>query len=180
MRHDVCGDANPGVADPNCRLAILTPLDRHGGGAAFGGELHGILQHIADYLGKAGPVCIDPQPGAAGPQGKLDSGSCEQVAVVLDGTAYQFVEIQLFLLKLDLSPGDPRDVKQIVDQPGQVRDLALDHRFSALHLLGITADMREDVEAVLRCERVAQLVGEHREKLILPRVRVAKLSLALS
>ena len=32
------------------------------------------------------------------------------------------------LRELDLAPGDPRNVQQVFDQPGQVLDLAVDHR----------------------------------------------------
>ena len=179
VRQDICTDPSPGVANPNGCLAIPTALDRNSGGAALGRELHRVLQQVADHLNQAGPVGVNHQPGAAGPQRKLHAGSCKQVAVVLDRPADQLVEVHPLLFKPDLAARDPRDVEEIVDQTGQVRNLALDHRFSTLHLLAIAANMLKDVQAVLDGrQRVAQLVGEHRQKLILARVRVAQFALA--
>jgi len=80
-----------------------------------------------------------------GRQRKLHAGSCKQVAVVLDRPADQLVEVHRLLFKPDLAARDPRDVEKIVDQTGQVRNLALDHRFSTLDLLAIAANMLKDV-----------------------------------
>jgi hypothetical protein len=78
-----------------------------------------------------------------------------------------------FLAQCDLAARDAGNIEQIVDQPGQMDDLPLDDflrptyprlgRFQAGEDMGGVADRRQ---------RVAQLVAEHGEKLILAPVRL--------
>ena len=69
------------------------------------------------------------------------------------------------LAERDLPARDARDVEQVVDQPDQVPHLPLRHLEEALS----SGDARaEELEArAERGERVAQLVGEHGEELVL-------------
>ena len=72
-------------------------------------------------------------------------------------------ELEPLALQLDLAAGDARDVEQVVDEPRQVPDLAVDDRLRPARLLAAGRGALEDVEAVADGrERVAQLVGEHR------------------
>ena len=61
-----------------------------------------------------------------------------------------------------------RYVEQVVNQPGQLLDLTLDHLRDLLKL-GIGRTLQaEDLHGVAdRGERVAQLVSQHRQELIL-------------
>ena len=77
-------------------------------------------------------------------------------------------EIDRLFTKLDLSAGDPRDIEQIFEQPRQVPHLAIDNLPGLLHM-GIAGfahadDLRRDSD---RREGVAQLVSQHRQKLVL-------------
>ena len=69
-----------------------------------------------------------------------------------------------------------RHVEQVVNQPGQLLDLTLDHRGDLLKLrIGRTLQA-EDLHGVADwSERVAQLVSQHRQELILAVGRILEL-----
>ena len=81
-------------------------------------------------------------------------------------------QLHALLAQLDLAPGDPRDVQQVVDQAGQVVDLTLDHRAAIPR--GRSPERSHAAPAPGRCldrgQGVAQLVGEHRQELVLAAV----------
>ena len=88
----------------------------------------------------------------------------------------ELVELETLLLQANLVARDPGDVEQGVDQIRQLRGLAIDHSQGAAGLLPAGRGAVEDVEAILDgSERVAQLVGEHRQKLILAPIRLEQL-----
>src|SRR5262249_6400868 len=80
--------------------------------------------------------------------------------------------------KLDLPQRDARDIEQIVHQPHQLAHLAVHHR---AHLLGaprVELASPEEVDAVAQwCERVAQLVAQGAEELVLALVGEAETAL---
>src|SRR3569623_3476249 len=88
----------------------------------------------------------------------------------LDGLADQRRELHGPTIELDLVAGNARDIEQVVDQTREVLDLAFDDPVLAcpravalqLHQLNGGEDRRE---------RVAQLVAEHREEVVLRAVR---------
>ena len=67
------------------------------------------------------------------------------------------------------------DVEQVVDQPHHVRDLALQRLRRLAHRRGVTADEAQDLDDVRdRRQRVAQLVGQDGEELVLAPVGLAQ------
>ena len=73
------------------------------------------------------------------------------------------------LLQLQHAPADPRDVEQVVDQPHHVVELAV-HRRRACARPSARGRIRRSSRSQPRAqrrERVAQLVGEHRQELVL-------------
>ena len=77
-------------------------------------------------------------------------------------------EVEPLLAQQDLAPRDPGDVEQIVHQAGEVADLALHGGAGALRLALGGLGHAEQVEAVAdRRQRVAQLVREHGQELVL-------------
>jgi hypothetical protein len=82
----------------------------------------------------------------------------------LERSHHHLSDLDALLAQLDLSARDARDVEQIVDQPHEMRDLPFDdlllvrRRAAQPHQLKGRDDRRE---------RIAQLVAEHREKLVL-------------
>ena len=91
----------------------------------------------------------------------------------LDRARDHRVQSNIVALERDLSPGNARDIEQIVDEPHHVIDLPLDDVARALvlrvrqpvnlHQLHGRPDGRE---------RIAQLVREHRQELVLAPIRV--------
>ena len=76
----------------------------------------------------------------------------------------------------DLAVRQPGDVQQVVDQPGHVPDLPLDHVAGELDEGRVVGRLPQDVDRVEhRGQGVAQLVGEHGEELILAAVGVGQL-----
>ena len=72
--------------------------------------------------------------------------------------------------ELDLAARDARDVEQVVDQPHQVLDLALDRSrgLAAIAGSGRRAGMPSRCSGVAdRRQRIAQLVRQHRQELVL-------------
>ena len=85
------------------------------------------------------------------------------------------VERQRLAAQLELAGLEPRDVEQIVDEPADEVDLAAD---DAAHALGhgLVGLVLHDLDRGLqRLERIAQLVGEDREELVLAAVGLVHL-----
>ncbi|MDQ3367216.1 MAG: hypothetical protein M3680_17470 [Myxococcota bacterium] len=92
------------------------------------------------------------------------SAALEERARDLERGVDDVGDLDVLLDELDPAARDPRDVQEIVDEPGQVLDLTLEE----LLLLGLHAAELHDLERhEHRRERIAQLVAEHREELVL-------------
>ncbi len=77
----------------------------------------------------------------------------------------------------ELSPVDPREIQQIVDQPGLQRDIALHHRHlpANLHRQPLIVSQRGGAEQHGR-ERCAQFVGKRRDEIVFrPQRRLRRL-----
>ena len=84
-------------------------------------------------------------------------------------------EVQALLAQLQLAARDARDLQQVVEQPRHVLDLAVDDVLRPLQLrLGRVRRLADPRRVTDRRERVAQLVGEGREELVLAPVRRAQ------
>ena len=90
----------------------------------------------------------------------------EQRAGHLDRLRDHLGELDELGLQLDLAARDARDVEQVVDQPRQVVDLALDDGALALRAR-LAAQPHQLQRRQDRRQRVAQLVAEHRQELVL-------------
>ena len=94
--------------------------------AAGLGVLGRVGQEVADDLFEPGRVGVDPEvaPVEVKLQRVLPLG--DQGAGGLDGVVEGRGRLDSTAAELDLAAGDPRDVEQVVDQPGEVADLAAD------------------------------------------------------
>src|SRR5690606_24333742 len=72
---------------------------------------------------------------------------------------------------------DPRGIEQIVDEPRQMLQLPLDHPAELVELLVGRQTAEQLRRGHQRCERVAQLVREQREELVLAPIRALELLL---
>ena len=95
--------------------------------------------------------------------------------MVVARPAHQLAQVDARPLELDLPARDARHVEQVVDEPGEVLGLTADDLLRARGLLAAGQRAVEEVDAVAdRRERVAQLVREDAEELVLAPVRLAQ------
>ena len=80
------------------------------------------------------------------------------------------------LAQLQLVAGDAGDVQQVVDQPGQVLDLPLDHVAAPAELRLVRPLEAQHLHGVAdRGQRVPQFVGQRRQELVLAAVGLLQL-----
>ena len=116
-------DADAGV--PHAHLSeALNDVARKTDRACGLRELHGILQQVADHLGQASRVALDPHRTRCGRDVQSHSGRCEQGAVILGRTADDVPEIDALVLDLELTSRNSRHLQEVVDEPREVTDLA--------------------------------------------------------
>ncbi len=86
----------------------------------------------------------------------------------LDAVPDDLGEIDFLALQDDLSPHDPGNIQKIVHEARQMARLAIDHRARPVELRVAGRMQAQDLHgAADRRQRIAQLVSEHREELIL-------------
>lgn len=85
-----------------------------------------------------------------------------------EGTPDRLGHVEGMAIQSDLAGGDALDVEQIVDQMREVADLSPDHRtrLGGRAVLCVRALEHSD-GAADRADRIAQLVSEHRQELVL-------------
>src|SRR5579862_3203608 len=94
----------------------------------------------------------------------------------LHGLSDDLGDLYALLPQVDSPLGNSRDVEQVIDQMGEMRDLALNDLDDAAGP-GISGDdaRQELARVAYRRQGIAQLVREHREKLILLLIRLFQL-----
>ena len=131
-------------------------------------ELRRVLQEVRDDLREAHPITVHPHLGRRREHLQPDLALHEPGALVLGRAMRELVQIEPLALELDLPVRDARDVEQIVDEPRQLPHLPMEDRLRSRRLLAARRGVIEEVQAVADGrERVAQLVREHREELVL-------------
>ena len=168
----VGGDADAGVPHPHDHLAAL-PLGRQPDPAARLGVLGGVVQQVAEDLLQPGRVGVQPDRLAAAAS-TVSSWPPSSISgrARLDRAAARPPPARTALpAELDLAPADPGHVQQVVDQPGQLPDLPLHHRPGLARRSSGSRGQSEDLQGVAdRGQRVAQLVGQRRQELVLAAV----------
>ena len=96
----------------------------------------------------------------------------------LDGSGEDRLDLHRLLRQLDRASRDARDVEQIVDEPREMHGLAIDDVARPAQLGVVDRQARHDLDGVAnRRERIAQLVREDREELVLVPVGLDQCSL---
>ena len=129
-------------------------------------ELGGIGEQVADHLGQPHRIAVDPHRLVRKRDHGRNEPARERRPGLLERAADDLAQVGRLLVQLDLAGGDARDVEQVVDQAREVPHLALDDvplgraggAFAPRHQLERGDDRRQ---------RVAQLVAEHGEELVL-------------
>src|SRR5262249_42746779 len=137
------------------------------------GIFAGVVEQVGHDLGQAGGGGVhDGRPGrqldGQGVSGGFDVGPAGLQGVVGGGG-----QVQALPGQVDLARGDARHVHEVVDQPRQVVDLAVQHGEGLGGGGGVAEAQAEDLHGVADGgQGVAQLVGEHGEEVVLAAVGV--------
>ena len=128
-----------------------------------------------------------PPPGPAGSGRRASAAPGLQAASAAGGRAARAArwpsrralastvrELDGLAAQLDLAACDARHVQQVVDQPHQVVDLALDDLLLARRLVGSPRSLIRPQRGDDRRQRVAQFVAEHRQELVLHPARLLR------
>ena len=101
----------------------------------------------------------------------------DQRTANLDGQRDTSLEVNGFHLEVDLAMSNAKNVEQVFNQPGQLLDLTLDH-LGHLPNRGIRPALQaEDLHGIANWgQRVAQLVSQHRQELILAAASFLKIT----
>ncbi len=138
-------------------------------GSRSGRELQGIRQEVRDDLLDTRLIGLDPDGLRLDGDGVVrePSRALERLEAPLDGLGH----VDLGGHELDLSKSTARDVDEISDEPHQLLGLVGDHVARAAGVLGRRRLTEHRDRGGDGAQRIAQLVAEHREELIL---RVAR------
>ena len=97
------------------------------------------------------------------------AGEAASIAAVIEA-----VQRDDLAAEVDLAARDPRDVEEVVDQPRHVIELPLDDGDRATGLLAEALALEQRQRVPDWCKRVAQLVGEDRDEIVLAVVGVSQ------
>ena len=168
---------NPGavVAHAQHRLAVLD-LERDPDRAPGRRVLGGVVHQVGEHLLKPDRVAEHGHGSVRKRQVELLLLRVELGPLGLDREADCGSQVHGRPLELDAAAGDARHVEQVVEQPREVVRLAAHHAARALRARlerGARVDERDRVHD--HGERVAQLVGQHGEELVLAAVGAHRL-----
>ncbi len=95
----------------------------------------------------------------------------------LDRGGNDFRDVDRFDLEVDLALRDPRHVEKIVDETDKLLELTADDVLRPAQLFGADVFLLQHVHGIGdRCERIAQLVREHRQEFVLAPILLMDLS----
>ena len=138
-------------------------------------ELRRVLEEVPDRLRDARRVGVQPERQAPEVLDELDATGGEERLVVLDGAVHELGEIDAPLLQVDLAARDAGHVQQVVHDPAEVVDLALDDLLRSARLLAAGLGAVQQPHRVPdRRERVPELVREDAEELGLAAIGLAE------
>ena len=151
----------------------LDSLHRHMHAPAGRRVLERVADQVADDLLDARGVAVDHQ--RLDDTGHVVGGELAGLTQHGDMGADRLADVQRLPLEVDLSGDHATDLQQVVDDAREVAGLPGDHGASAgRHRLGCRA-LEEPRRRRQGAERVAQLVTQHRQELVLGPVRLLRL-----
>ena len=164
-------DALAVVLDGEPRAALL---GRHRDGDVAAAILGRVVEQVLDHLLEPHRVGVDPGLGARDD----DRGAIgNQRAIVAGGALGKVAQLERLLAQRQLAARYARHVEEIVHQAAQLAHLALDRRHSEARLAVLEFRAGEEIRRHGdRGERVAQLVREHGNELVLADIGLAQLA----
>nr|GEU28230.1 hypothetical protein [Tanacetum cinerariifolium] len=168
-------DAVVRYPDQHVRVAHL---DGHRHLAVLGRVLRGVAQQVRQYLHQAFLVAHDQRRVGRQLETELVAARAHQRRHLLDGVVDEVAHVQALGMQLHQAARDARDIEQIVHQRGHVHHLAADD-LAGLADAGVVqpGHLQQVGGGADRRQRVAQLVRQHRQELVLALVRVGQLFL---
>src|SRR5690606_34040362 len=127
---DVRLDAGARVAHADLRLRVAL-LERYADAAAVRGAAHGVLDGVADHLGKARAIAAHADGRRGELERELHARAFGERPMVVDRLAKRVVERDLLHVQRDLAARKARHVEEIVDEAAEVPGLAGDDRAGA-------------------------------------------------
>src|SRR5690606_30370886 len=134
-------------------------------GTAIGGELHRVVEQVAEHLQQARAVAV--HPGVA----RRHVQAQQVVAAHRFGLGHfhragdDAGQVHARGGQADLSAGDAADVEQVVDEPGQLGHLAVDDVAATLDVLRLDVfQLHHRYRIGDRRQRVAEFMAEHRQE----------------
>src|SRR5207249_2797181 len=159
------GNPDTAVLDADDGLGVLA-LHAHSDRAAGRGEANRVRDQVGDDLVE--PLRVGAHPHRV--RLDVDRVTSELAGTGQDahGLADAHPEVHRATRQHDVAAGNAREVEQVADQPPEVGDLVADRAARAVRDRVVTADAIEHAHrADDDRERVAQLVAQHRQELVL-------------
>src|SRR2546422_5227758 len=173
---EVGANASARVAHDDLRAPVRQP-DPDFDATALGRELDGVREQVPDHLLQAATVAPHPACCAAEDRLEPDALRLRRRTDGHDRGGDHVPQVHRPSLQAKLAGSDARDVRQVLDQPGERRDIALDRLERAGHFrrleLAVPQQARPHHD---RAERRAQLVREGHQELALDAVGLARLA----
>ena len=161
------------VTNPSSTLICIDP-------PAIGRELGRVADQVADYLCEPHRVAVDVQRLAGSAHDDAVIARCDFRHGGLDRLADDRGDVHRLRFQVDLSLGDARYLEQVVDQPRHVLYLAVDHLAHLdQHRIVRSLALQDRDRGADRRERIAELMREDRQEIILPPVRIQQLAVRL-
>ena len=180
-RQGVGGDAVAIIANVNVHLFRVGAHHRADGDVtALRSELDGIVDQVADHLLE--PDWVGEHDDRR--RGKLDRDlllrRLDRRPQRVHRARHQLAKLDALGVELNLAMADARDVQQVVHHPADVAQLTIEHLVCPLRRLRVQVLRAHHLDDVGNGgERVAQLVGQHGDELVLALVGGAEPHLGL-
>jgi hypothetical protein len=162
-------DADPGVAHRDQRHPVLAP-DLDPDAAARIGVLGGVVEQVGEHLGQAHAVGLQDQRFFGQGHRQLVAGAFDRQLAGLDRAVDDLGDRRALQPQVDLAARDARHFHQVVDQPDDLAHLAPDHLDHAVGLAPAVGPAHQLHRVGDRRQRIAQLVGQGRQELVLAAV----------
>src|SRR5271166_1237927 len=142
--------------------------------------LGGVVQQVHHDLLQPGGVRIEAHGLLGERDRKLVLPVVDDVADDGDRAGNDRPEFHRLFAETDLALRDAGDIEQVIDQAGEVLDLAFDDLFGPGNTIPVASCRTEQIDSTAdRGKQVPELVGEHRQKFILAAVGVLEFDCSL-
>ena len=127
-----------------------------------------VVDQVREHLGQPNRICVDEDRLVGHDDDQLVPLALDQRAARLDGALDHRRQPDALLAERQLAVRDTGHIEKVVEQPGHVPDLPVDHLPGPLQLGVAQARHHEDLHGVVdRGQGIPELVGQGRQELVL-------------